>query len=73
MAELEKETIAERTSGGRIRVTSAGGYTGGKIPFGYDLNEDRQFVPSARVVPHLAMTEAQLVTDIFHRVARGEA
>src|SRR5215212_1140062 len=72
MAELEKETIAERTSSGRVRATTAGGYTGGKIPFGYDLNDDRQFIPSERPVPQLGMTEAGLLADVFRRVARGE-
>jgi site-specific DNA recombinase len=72
MAELEKETIAERTSSGRVRATTAGGYTGGKIPFGYALNDDRQFIPSECLVPHVTMTEAELVADIFHRIARGE-
>ena len=32
LAELEKSTIAERTSLGRNRVASAGGYTGGPSP-----------------------------------------
>ena len=71
MAELERETITERMTGGRDRVAAKGQYTGGPIPFGYELDEERRFVPSARIVEALGITEAELVRDIFSRVADG--
>jgi site-specific DNA recombinase len=72
LAELEKSTIAERTGLGRNRVASAGGYTGGPIPLGYDLDDDGRLTPSGRVVPQLGMTEAEMVADIFDRIANGQ-
>jgi site-specific DNA recombinase len=73
MAELERSTIAERMSRGRDRVAAQGQYTGGLIPFGYDLDDARRLVPSTRIVPQLGITETELVRDIFSRVAHGEA
>ena len=72
LAELEKTTIAERTSLGRNRVASDGRYTGGPIPLGYDLDDDNRFIPSTRIVPQLGITEAEMVRDIFQRIAGGE-
>lgn len=69
MAELERSTISERMTGGRDRVARAGQYTGGPIPFGYDLDDDKRFIPSARIVEQLGITEAELVRDIFSRIA----
>ncbi len=73
LAELEKSTIAERTGLGRNRVASAGGYTGGPIPLGYDLDANGRLTPSARMIPQLGMTEAAYVADLFTRIANGEA
>lgn len=72
LAELEKSTIAERTGLGRNRVAIAGGYTGGPIPLGYDLNEDNRIVPSQRLMPELGMTESEFVRDLFARIASRE-
>ncbi len=71
IAELERETITERTTLGRVRVARDGRYAGGPIPFGYDLDPDRRLVPSTRPVPGLDMTEAELVADLFRRIASG--
>jgi site-specific DNA recombinase len=73
LAELEKSTIAERTSLGRNRVASDGQYTGGSVPFGYALDESNRLVPSQRRVPGLEITESDLVRDVFARIASGEA
>ena len=73
LAELEKSTIAERTSLGRNRVASDGQYTGGSVPFGYALDESNRLIPSQRRVPGLEITEADLVRDVFARIASGEA
>ncbi len=69
LAELEKSTIAERTGLGRNRVALAGGYTGGPIPLGYDLDEDNRLVPSQRLMPEVGMTESEFVRDVFARIA----
>jgi site-specific DNA recombinase len=74
LAELEKSTIRERTSLGRNRVAGDGRYTSGPIPLGYDLDAENRFIPSARLVPELGegVTEAQMIQDIFERVASGQ-
>jgi site-specific DNA recombinase len=72
LAELEKSTISERTSLGRDRIASTGRYTGGPIPIGYDLDAENRFVPSTRFVPQLGMSEAEMVREMFPRVASGE-
>jgi site-specific DNA recombinase len=72
VAELDRATISENTTRGRNRVAAAGQYTGGPIPLGYDLDADKCFVPSARVVPELGLTEVAMVSDIFTRLANGE-
>jgi site-specific DNA recombinase len=72
MAELERATITERMTLGRDRVARKGQYTGGPIPTGYDLDSDRRLVPSARIVPQLGITEADLVRGIFTRIANSE-
>ena len=71
IAELEKSTIAERMGLGRDRVAKAGKWTGGPVPFGYDLDEDRKLVPSGRCHDGLAMSEAEILTDLFERIAAG--
>ncbi len=71
-AEFEKNSIKDRMSVGRDRVAGIGKYTGGPIPYGYDVDEDGLFVPSARLVPQVGVTEAELVREIFHRIASGE-
>jgi site-specific DNA recombinase len=71
-AEYDRATIAENTSHGRDRVAAAGKHTGGPIPFGYDLDGKGSLAPSERIVDALDVTEADLVRDIFGRLARGE-
>jgi site-specific DNA recombinase len=53
MAELERATIAERTTRGRDRVAAQGQYTGGPVPLGYELDANRRLVPSSRVMAAL--------------------
>ncbi|MDH3602414.1 MAG: recombinase family protein, partial [Candidatus Tectomicrobia bacterium] len=55
LAELEKSTIVERMTLGRDRVARDGLWTGGPIPFGYDIDEDGRLIPSQRVIESLQM------------------
>jgi site-specific DNA recombinase len=71
LAELEKSTIAERMSLGRDRKAKGGRWTGGPIPIGYDLDAEGKLTPSARIIASLGFTEADLVRDIFQRIAQG--
>jgi site-specific DNA recombinase len=73
IAELEKETIIERTSGGRNRVAKEGRYAGGALPPGYDVDNVGKLVPSARIVPQLDITESELIRDLFARIAGGSS
>ena len=56
---------------GRDRVARDGKWTGGPVPFGYDLDESGRLVPSRRIVEALGVTEAELIRDLFRRVADG--
>jgi site-specific DNA recombinase len=74
VAELERETITERMSMGRARTIRDGKYSGGAaLPYGYDVDEEGYIVPSTHLVLPLGITEADLVRDIFERVANGES
>ena len=72
-AELERETIKERTTRGRDRVAKDGRYTGGTIPLGYDVAPNGRLVLSEHLVPGADMTEAELVRDLFQRIAAGSS
>jgi site-specific DNA recombinase len=71
LAELEISTIKERMSLGRDRVAKGGRWTGGPIPIGYDLDAEGKLTPSTRMIESLECTEADLVRDIFQRMAQG--
>jgi site-specific DNA recombinase len=71
IAELERSTITERMTMGRDRVAKRGKWTGGPIPFGYDLDVAGCLIPSERLVPALGITDADLVRDLFERLAGG--
>ncbi len=71
IAELERATIAERMALGRNRKIAEGRWTGGPIPFGYTLDEERRLIPSAVVVPGAGMTEADIAREVFRTIADG--
>jgi site-specific DNA recombinase len=70
IAELEKSVILERTTGGRARVARDGKWAGGPPPYGYRIVDGR-LAPSDRLVEPLGLTEADVVTDLFQRIADG--
>lgn len=72
-AELERNTIQERMTGGRDRIARAGKYTGGPVALGYAVDADGYLRPSERVVEALGVTEADLVRGLFERIAGGSS
>jgi site-specific DNA recombinase len=71
IAELERSTITERMTMGRDRVAKAGKWTGGPVPFGYDVDAGGCLQPSARLVPGIDRTEAAIAVEVFERLAAG--
>ena len=71
LAELDRAQVLEQLTRGRDRVVRNGQWTNGPLPFGYALDPDRRLVPSARLVEALGMTEAEVVQDLFRRIANG--
>ena len=85
LAEFFRSNMLDTVTAGRDRVARDCRYTGGPIPYGYDVvprpdggTGGGVFVPSQRVVPELGerptgepTTEADLMVDIFRRIATG--
>ncbi len=74
-AEFDRETISENTTRGRNRVAAKGRYVGGPIPVGYDVDDHNCLIESTRLVPQLGdgVTEADMVREVFTRIASGES
>jgi site-specific DNA recombinase len=70
MAELDRATMLEKMTLGRDRHARNGRWLG-VIPFGYDVGDDGALTPSARLVPGLGCTEAELAADLYQRIADG--
>ncbi|TAK31154.1 MAG: hypothetical protein EPO21_18000 [Chloroflexota bacterium] len=73
LAELDRSSTLERLVQGRNRLARAGKWTGGVVPFGYDLDEDRCLTVSGRLVEPLRITEADLVRSVFQAIAGGSS
>src|SRR5581483_431884 len=71
LAELDRSTILERMTMGRDRVARGGKWTGGPVPFGYDLDLAGCLIPSERIVAALGITEAGLVQQLYQRIIAG--
>ena len=63
MAQVERELITTRTSGGRKAKASQGGYSGGRAPMGYRV-ENKKLVVNPE--------EAEVVKFIFERKFAGK-
>lgn len=63
VAEMERDNINKRTSGGRRIKASQGGYSGGRAPMGYKV-ENKQLV--------IDPEEAEVVRFIFERKFSGK-
>ncbi|MBI3966621.1 MAG: recombinase family protein [Chloroflexi bacterium] len=70
IGEYEKGVITERMTLGRDRVARTGEWLIATVPLGYDVIDGR-LAPSDRLVQGAAVTEADLVRDLFARIAGG--
>jgi site-specific DNA recombinase len=55
------------------RLAAEGRFISGPVPFGFCVGGDGFLAPSEAEVPGLGLTEAELVREIFRRVADGES
>ena len=62
--------MQERLTLGRDRVARFGTWTGGPIPFGYDVDEQGVLILSARLI-NAGETEADVARSVFERIANG--
>ena len=62
MADVERETIAMRTAGGRRIKAKSGGYSGGNTPYGYKIVDGEMVIDEA---------EAAVVRYVFDAHKRG--
>ena len=65
VAELERGTIIERTSLGRARVAALGRWSGGVVPFGYQVDNDGLLCPEWSPREGYTLSEAEIVQRIF--------
>ena len=63
--------MLEQLSHGRDRVAKNGKWTDGPVPDGYALDDERKLIVSTRLVDALGITEAEVVQDLFQRIADG--
>jgi site-specific DNA recombinase len=71
-ASHEREVIRERSVAGTNRVAESGAWMGGIVPFGYrKVGEKRngQLVVSEDPIPGMAMSEADVIRDVFRMAA----
>lgn len=65
-AQLERDMIIERTTGGRRERISQGKWHGGPVPFGYNWNMDAQ-------VLEIRPEEASIVREIYKMYLQGQS
>jgi site-specific DNA recombinase len=73
LAELDRKQMLEQLTHGRDRVAKSGKWTDGLIPYGYTVDTTGHLIPSLRVVEALGLTEAEVVRDLFARLAAGSS
>jgi site-specific DNA recombinase len=73
LAELDRAQVLDQLTRGRDRVARHGKWTGGLVPFGYIVAADGVLTPSTRVVEALGTTEADVVRDLYARIAAGSS
>ena len=73
LAELDRAQILDQLTRGRDRVARQGKWTGGLVPYGYMVDTGGLLIPSTRRVEVLGMTEADVVRDLYARIAAGSS
>lgn len=73
LAQLDRATFLGRASLGRRRHAKAGRFLSGPVPFGFEIDGDGMLAESGRLIPQLGMSEADLVREVFRRIADGES
>jgi site-specific DNA recombinase len=73
LAELDRAQILDQLTRGRDRVARQGKWTGGLVPYGYMVDTGGLLIPSTRLVEVLGMTEADVVRDLYARIAAGSS
>ncbi len=71
-ASHERDVIRERSVAGTIRVAEAGAWLGGIVPYGYRKvgeKRDAHLVISEEPIPGLAMSEAEVIREVFRMAA----
>src|ERR1035437_4787507 len=71
-ASHEHSVIRERCVAGTLRVAEAGAWLGGIVPFGYLKDGDKRLahlVVSEEPIPGRAMSEADVIRDVFRMAA----
>jgi site-specific DNA recombinase len=71
LAEFDRATLLGRTILGVRRLANQGKFISGPVPFGFTVRADGFLAPSELMVTALGITEADLVREIFQRVADG--
>jgi len=64
VADMERNSLNRRTSGGRKAKAAKGGYSGGKPPYGYYVSDGRLLIKD---------DEATIVRIIFQRKSEGKS
>ncbi|MBI3681122.1 MAG: recombinase family protein [Acidobacteria bacterium] len=71
-ASHEREVIRERSVAGTNRVAEAGAWMGGIVPYGYRKvgeKRDAHLMISEEAIPGLAMSEAEVIREVFRMAA----
>jgi site-specific DNA recombinase len=73
VAGYERDSMLMRTSEGRLRQARDGRWTGGVLPYGYVLDDERRLTPDW--TPRLGSkhSEAEIAQRVFRTIADGEA
>jgi site-specific DNA recombinase len=69
VADLERETIIERLWYGANRAARSGKWLGGIVPYGYRVESEGYLEVCENLLPQSDMTEAGVVSLIFHMLA----
>jgi len=75
VSQLERASILERTSTGRMRVKSLGKYLGGRVPYGYRTDAKGCLILDTEILEGLALpgdfSPATVIQMIYSQVANG--